>query len=286
VECHMPRTVLSIKAKIRDHSMSVPAPENTIRHQIPNACNECHADRDAEWAAKQMDAWYGGASRVKPVRRADAFAAARTGDAAAIPKLLEILTDADEGPLMRANALGYLGRFGADSRVYPGFEWALGDANAMVRAVAALRVPQGQAHRAAAVNALARVLTDKAATVRLAAVVSLVGLGVRDFKEPYAGPFQAAMKLYETRAAFNNDDAGQQLAAGRFFLLTGKPEKAVEALGASLKLDSDPAAKYFLAYAYAQQGKYGEARDLLNAVPAGDSQFANAQALLKAIAGR
>ena len=30
VECHMPRTVQSIKAEIRDHSMSVPAPENTI----------------------------------------------------------------------------------------------------------------------------------------------------------------------------------------------------------------------------------------------------------------
>jgi len=27
VECHMPRTVFSIKARIRDHSISVPAPE-------------------------------------------------------------------------------------------------------------------------------------------------------------------------------------------------------------------------------------------------------------------
>src|ERR1035438_7854452 len=36
VECHMPRTVFSIKAQIRDHTMSVPVPENTIRHGIPN----------------------------------------------------------------------------------------------------------------------------------------------------------------------------------------------------------------------------------------------------------
>ena len=51
VECHMPRTVLSIKAEIRDHSMSVPVPENTIRHGIPNACNQCHKDRDAAMVA-------------------------------------------------------------------------------------------------------------------------------------------------------------------------------------------------------------------------------------------
>jgi predicted CXXCH cytochrome family protein len=55
VDCHMPRTVLSIKAQIRDHSISVPVPENTTRHQIPNACNECHQDHDAAWAAQRMD---------------------------------------------------------------------------------------------------------------------------------------------------------------------------------------------------------------------------------------
>ena len=85
----MPRTVLSIKAKIRDHSMSIPVPENTLRHEIPNACNECHADHDPIWAAKKMDEWYGTASRAKPIRRADAFALARKGDEAVVPKLLE-----------------------------------------------------------------------------------------------------------------------------------------------------------------------------------------------------
>ena len=47
----MPATVLSIKAEIRDHSMSIPVPENTKQHGIPNACNQCHKDRDADWAA-------------------------------------------------------------------------------------------------------------------------------------------------------------------------------------------------------------------------------------------
>ena len=52
----MPRTVQSIKAEIRDHSMSVPVPENTIRHGIPNACNLCHKDQDARWSLEKMNA--------------------------------------------------------------------------------------------------------------------------------------------------------------------------------------------------------------------------------------
>lgn len=286
VECHMPRTVLSVKAKIRDHSITVPVPENTMNHKIPNACNECHTDRDALWAAKTMDEWYGLASREKSIRRAEAFALARTGDRASVAKLVEIATDNDEGPLMRANALGYLARFGSDARVFPIFEWALGDEHPMVRAIAALRFPQSPGKRTAAVNDLARVLNDKAATVRLAAAVSLVGLGVRDFKPPLAEPFADAMKLYAARAAMNNDDAQQQLAAGRMFLLTGDPGKAAESFSASLKLDKEAIAQYYLAQAYVQRQKFAEARTLLQEIPPGDPQYPAAQALLKSIASR
>ena len=45
VECHMPKTVVSIKATIRDHTIGVPAPENTVAFGIPNACTECHTDK-------------------------------------------------------------------------------------------------------------------------------------------------------------------------------------------------------------------------------------------------
>ncbi len=233
---------------------------------------------------EEMDEWWEMRRAAKPMRRADAFTQARAGDGAAVGKLLEIVADTTEGPLMRANAIGYLARFGGDARVFPMFEWALGDEHPMVRAVAALRIPQGSVHRAEAIRALAAALTDKVATVRLGAVVSLVGLGVRDFKEPYAKPFEEARKLYEQRAAFNNDDAGQQLAAGRFYLLTGNPEKAAAALSASLKIDPSAHAEYFLAYAWAQQGKYEQARALLEKIGTGDPQYVNAQTLLKAIA--
>ena len=286
VECHMPRTVLSIKAQIRDHSITVPVPENTTRYQIPNACNECHQDHDARWAAQRMDEWWGSASRSKSMRRAEAFTEARAGDQSAIPKLLQIATDPSEGPFARANSLGYLSRFGSDPRVFPVFEEALGDSHPLPRIVAALRMPVSADVRENAIADLSRALRDPTATVRLGAAVSLVGLGVREMPGEAGQFFSDALGLYAKRAELNSDDAANEFAAGRFFLLTGDPARAEQWLSTSMVMDPQTPAKFFLAYALAQQGKYLEARAILEKIEPSDPHYAKSQTLLKAISGR
>jgi predicted CXXCH cytochrome family protein len=283
VECHMPRTVFSIKAEIRDHSMSIPVPENTLRHGIPNACNTCHRDRDANWALKQMNDWYGDRARQKLIRRADAFAQARAGDPKAIAKLLEILAQPSEGALVRANAAGHLARFSYDPTVFAALKSALTDPQPAVRAVAALRMNPGPADRQEAVRVLARSLGDPVATVRVGAAVSLVGLGIRELPDVDGERFEQAKQLFRARAEQNSDDAEQQLGAGRFYLLAGDPARAIGAFQGSLKLDPAIHAQYLLAYAFAQQKKVTEAREILQAIPPGDPQYAKAQELLKAL---
>ena len=283
VECHMPRTVQSVKAEIRDHSMSVPVPENTIRHGIPNACNLCHKDRDAAWSVEKMKAWYGDASRRKWIRRADAFAAAGKGDAAAVPNLIGILGTASEGPLARANAVAHLARFAGDARVFGAMRQALTDDQPLVRAVAALRMAPGAADKATAVTSLTAALGDPVATVRVGAAVALVSLGVKEIPGEAGRRFEQAMAIYRARAEFNSDDAGQQMGAGRFYLLTGDPASALAALQASLRIDPAAPARYLLAAAYVQQGEVAKARDVLLTITAGDADFAKAQRLLKAI---
>ncbi len=283
VECHMPRTVQSIKAEIRDHSMSVPAPENTIQHGIPNACNLCHKDRDARWSLEKMKGWYGDASRQKWIRRADAFAAAAKGDAGAVPKLIEILGVPGEGPLARANALSYLARFPGDARVFPAMQSALGDGQPLVRAVAALRLAAGPADKAEAVRSLTAALGDAVTTVRVGAAVSLVSLGVKQLAGADGERFEQAKQVYRARAEFNSDDAEQQMGAGRFYLLTGDPARALTALQASLRIDPEVPARYLLAAAYVQQGLVAKAREVLLTIVAADPDYAKAQRLLAAI---
>jgi predicted CXXCH cytochrome family protein len=73
VECHMPKTVVSIKSTMRDHTISLPAPENTVAFAIPNACTECHNDKPAAWAVRALEKWWPGGRRAKLVDRAATF---------------------------------------------------------------------------------------------------------------------------------------------------------------------------------------------------------------------
>ena len=88
VACHMPRTVISLRSRMPDHTISVPAPENTIAHSIPNACNECHQDRDAAWAAGKLAEWFPQGRHQQLIARADTFASARRGEASALAGLI------------------------------------------------------------------------------------------------------------------------------------------------------------------------------------------------------
>jgi tetratricopeptide (TPR) repeat protein len=230
-----------------------------------------------------MNQWYGGRSRQKLIQRAEAFTQARAGDSKAVGALLEILAKPSEGPLARANAVGYLARFSSDPRVYPAFERAAADTEPLVRAIAVLRMNPGQANRDAAVPVLVRSLGDPVAVVRLGAAVALVGLGVSQLSGADGERFELAKQAYRARAELNSDDPGQQLGAGKFYLLTGDPASAIGAFENSLKLDPEVPARYFLAYAHARQGQYNEAREILLAISPADPQFVRAQELLKAI---
>jgi len=265
---------------MRDHTMSIPVPENTIGHGIPNACNLCHQDKDAPWAARQTAAWYGAKSRQKPIRRADAYAQAREGNPAAIPALLEILSDPAGGPWIRANAAGYLGNFPNDPAAYDALRRCFRDSEPLVRATAASAIRPRAAQREALAPELVSLLGDPMRTVRMSAGIALVAMGVRPFPGEDGGRFEQAKELYRARAELNSDDAGQQFAAGKFFFLSGDMDGAAAAFRASLKLDPAIPARYLLARSVAGKGDFEAARAILKTIPRDDPQYASAQQLL------
>lgn len=280
VACHMPAVVSGLDAQMRDHSMSIPVPENTARHGIPNACNLCHQDEDVQWAAARMTAWYGNKSRQGLIRRADAFSAAKQGDATAVSALLAILADRSEGAWIRANAAGYLGGFPDDPTAYTAVLNAFSDPEPLVRATAASAIRARAAQREALAPHLVALLGDPMRTVRMSAATSLVAMGVPQLPGEDGKRFESAKELYRARAALNSDDAAQQLAAGKFFYLAGDFKSAAAAFRTTLELDSKAPAQYFLALSMARAGDLQSARAILNTIPRDDPQYASAARLL------
>lgn len=58
VACHMPQIEQTIAdVNVRSHTFRFVPPEETESLKVPNACNTCHADKTARWAAEQLRSW-------------------------------------------------------------------------------------------------------------------------------------------------------------------------------------------------------------------------------------
>jgi tetratricopeptide (TPR) repeat protein len=131
---------------------------------------------------------------------------------------------------------------------------------------------------------LVRALDDQVATVRMGAAFALMILGIVSLVGEAGVKFDAAKKLYATRAASSPDHPPTQLALGKFHVLNRDLASAAAAFEASLKLDPDQAdAVYYRAIARLGEGRTDEARELLKSVDANSAFYAAARALLKSL---
>jgi tetratricopeptide (TPR) repeat protein len=103
VDCHMPtRSYMVVHAR-RDHSIRIPRPDLTLAIGTPNACNGCHADRDAAWAAAAVERWWGPGVAARP-HFGTAIHAARRGAPGASRALAGLILDPRQPSIVRATA--------------------------------------------------------------------------------------------------------------------------------------------------------------------------------------
>ena len=109
-ECHMPAKTYMVVDPRHDHSMRIPRPDLSVTLGTPNACNNCHADQSAEWAADQVRDWYGETPSGYQ-QYAGALAAARSGEPSAGRALADLVRDTGTPAMARATALAELGPY-------------------------------------------------------------------------------------------------------------------------------------------------------------------------------
>lgn len=173
VNCHMPQTVYMQRHWRHDHGFTVPDPLLTKERGIPNACNRCHQDKDADWALKYCDEWYGKKMERPSRQRAQVIAAARAGDARARDGLLGLFAS-EQNPYWRAVAAGLLQPWIGEAAVSMALLHRLSDTDAVVReqCVRALE-PLIETHEPAATEVMRKRLDDPFRNVRIAAAWAL-----------------------------------------------------------------------------------------------------------------
>lgn len=172
VDCHMPsQRYMGVDAR-RDHSMRIPRPDLSMSTGAPNACNQCHTDRSADWAYSALLNWGVQFAELRnhPAR---AFHAAGRGDVRAAPILVETANNEKNTAMLRASAITHLGRL-LPERLMPSLSLWLESEDPLIRlaaveAVGRLPPDQRQQH-------LLPVSQDRALAVRMMAAEQLAGL--------------------------------------------------------------------------------------------------------------
>jgi len=102
--CHMPTTTYMVVDPRHDHSFRVPRPDLSVALGTPNACNQCHTDRNPQWAAAAIQKWYGRVAGGYQ-NTGEAFSAWSRFAADARSRLVRIADDAAQSAIVRASAL-------------------------------------------------------------------------------------------------------------------------------------------------------------------------------------
>jgi len=171
--CHLPKQFRN-QLDMTDHRITVPVPENTVKLDIPNACNQsgCHADQSATWASDWARTWYGDYQDER-VEMTDVIHRGREGDVSVVPDVLAMVQAEDTAPLTRAGLVEILGKLG-DRQALPQLVTALRDSHSAVRAQASAAL--GRVGNPAAMPALVDALSDSVFSVRIRAAYSLAAL--------------------------------------------------------------------------------------------------------------
>ncbi len=233
VSCHMvERTYMGIDGR-RDHSFRIPRPDLYLATGVPNACTDCHTDRNPAWAATEIAQRFPDSDRRGP-HFSQTFAAARHDPAASAKNLLGIAEHDGLPGVIRASALDLL-RGAANEEIATRVAPLIGDDDPLVRA-AAIGVQRG-ASPIDRVQRLVAAFEDPARSVRIAAAREFLDAPVARLPTRIAEAAGKATGEWRASLVAKADFPEMQMAMGGAALVRRDLGAATDAFRESVRLD-------------------------------------------------
>lgn len=231
--CHMIERDYMVVDGRRDHSFRIPRPDLSSETRSPNACNDCHSEQTASWAASTIEGWYPDSAHRGP-HYGQVITAARSNLSANTDELAGLAEYSALPGIVRATALEMLNNVVTPAladRLAP----LLQDPDPLVRA-AAVGVQRGapETERPARLAAL---LADPAKTVRIAAAREFLSLRIARMPERISKDLGGAMGDWQDALVAKTDFPETQIVMGGIGLTTRRMDAALRAFGDATELD-------------------------------------------------
>lgn len=227
VSCHAPTTNFMVVHARHDHSFRVPRPDLTVAIGTPNACNGCHTDRSAQWAADAAESLWPD-STARGAHHATTLHAGRERAPGALEALVALGRDASAPAIVRATAVDLVGANAApgDPRALAALTDATRDADPDVRAASARTAPSIAPDANALIRMLTPLLDDPVRLVRMDAARSLAVVPAAQLDESARSRRNAGLEEYRAAERYGLDRAESRLNLGSLALESGDPVTA------------------------------------------------------------
>lgn len=223
VNCHAPTQNFMVIDPRRDHSFRIPRPDLSLKLNAPNACNQCHTDKDALWAADAMNKWYGNKDWQKP-HFGEILALGRMGDANVSQKLVDLARDTQQADIVRATAVELLKAYQIELDT---MQKLLADKSALVRSIAVNNLQNRPV--AQKFELLAPLLHDSVRAVRIEVARSLADVPQKQFNDKQLAAFNKALAEYKKAQVIRGDLPEGHFNLGRLYEAMGDAKQAEQA---------------------------------------------------------
>ena len=227
INCHMTgRTYMGNDFR-RDHSFRVPRPDQSVKYGTPNACNSCHQDKDAKWAADAIVANYGS---ERPPHFSDDLLEAYHGEVEGFHK---VFSNTENPEIVRATALNIYGNNVLTQDQLGKVLTYVNDISPLVRNEAILALNRSNQENVA--SAVKPLLMDSIRLIRISSA--------NYFRTHNEGVFleeknKEALNDYNSELKVNADFAAGQHKIALDYQQKGNIDKASEAYYRALEIDN------------------------------------------------
>ncbi|HEU5167302.1 MAG TPA: tetratricopeptide repeat protein [Chitinophagaceae bacterium] len=256
--CHMPGKIYMGNDTRHDHIFRAPRPDLSVKYGTPNACNNCHNDKSAQWAADTITKWYG------PLRKyhfAEDLIPGSKLDGNSEEHLIKILGDTSVPDIIKATAAHYLGSIPTQNS-FQALLKCLADKDAQIRYRALRSLSNFPAANWR--NNVGPLLSDKVRAVRIAAADLYTTFPAQQIPAQYSSTFSSARNELQNYLTYQADFSIGNVMIADHYLQQQDYDNAEKFYLRALKKDSlMNYARLNLSSGYNAQGKNDKALEVL-----------------------
>ncbi|GAA4238722.1 tetratricopeptide repeat protein [Postechiella marina] len=268
INCHMTGKTYMGNDYRRDHSFRIPRPDQSLKYGTPNACTQCHEDKDNQWAWDNFKKQHGVPDYT---HFSDLLAPGITRQANGLESLTELVKDTVYPDIARASAVMAMSNY-ANQEVINNLISFLNDESPLVRG-ASLDV-LSEINTTDYVNAFLPLLKDEKRSVRVKAFFAIGGLNEMQIPEAYKSVYKNVKKEFETYLDINADFTGGRIKRASYYLKKGDILNAIKCYENALAIDNiNNLARTNLANLYYRNGNVDKAEAAFKTIIKQEPEF-------------